>query len=95
MNTILLNGREMTNKKDAHLYIKRKLDLPDYYGENLDGLWDLLTTVSGSMKIVIFNKKSIIENLGEYGHSLINIFQESAAENKNIEFKITDIRRIK
>ena len=43
MNEIVLYGEEM--KENPHEYIKEKLDLPDYYGENLDALYDCLCGV--------------------------------------------------
>lgn len=78
----------MTSKKDAHLYLKRKLAEPSYYGNNLDALWDVLTTVSEKLNFVLFNS----EYLGDYGDSLIDVFKEAANINNNIDFRITRIR---
>lgn len=93
MKTVLLNGKRMTNKKELHLYLKRKLGFPDYYGKNLDALWDLLSTISDSMGIILFNKEYIEEFLGDYGNSLIKVFQESSESNEKIVFKIVDIKQ--
>lgn len=93
MKIILLNGKRMTNKKRTHLYIKRKLGFPDYYGNNLDALWDLLTTMSEPISIIIFNERYITEFLGEYGYSLISVFQEAAKANERIDFNLIDLRK--
>ena len=55
MIEIKLNGSKMKDRETAHLYIKRKLSLPDYYGKNLDALWDLLSTDTSPKKIIIKN----------------------------------------
>lgn len=40
---ITLKGNEIADQTDFHQQIKAVLNLPDYYGGNLDALWDCLT----------------------------------------------------
>ncbi|PEM44303.1 hypothetical protein CN636_12985 [Bacillus toyonensis] len=40
METIQLDGRKFTSKEIIHKILKNKLDLPNYYEENADALWD-------------------------------------------------------
>lgn len=88
MKITILNGKRMTSKKATHEYIKRKLEFPDYYGENLDALWDILTTISEPLVIVLLNSELIYSNLEEYGRSLVSVFTEAMEENPNIELRI-------
>ena len=90
MMKIRLDGRRMSTREIAHQYIKWKLNLPDYYGKNLDALWDLLSTYSDSMEICFFNKESLIDQLGDYGEAIVEVFQDAELENKNIKFTIKD-----
>lgn len=90
---ILLDGNKMKTKEDAHEYIKNKLTLPDYYGRNLDALWDLLTTVVVDVDIIMYNQKAVIEGLGEYGENLIETFKEAMEENNDIRFRILNTRK--
>ncbi|HEY5576179.1 MAG TPA: barstar family protein [Clostridiaceae bacterium] len=82
MKEIHLNGSKMTDKAATHIYLKRKLGFPDYYGENLDALWDCLTTDLSGKKIIIHKPEAIIDNLGSYGESMIQIFREAADDNE-------------
>lgn len=84
-----LNGKNMTSKQTAHEYIKGKLKLREYYGENLDALWDVLSTYDRPIEIRIVNTKDLIEGLGDYGESIIEVFRDSERENKNIKFEIS------
>ncbi|TJX13251.1 barstar [Tissierella creatinini] len=92
MKTVLLNGKKMTSKKEIHLYLKRKLNCPSYYGNNLDALWDILITASEKLNVILFNKEYLDEYLGEYGDSLIDVFKEAGSVNSNINFRIARIR---
>lgn len=90
MKKVILNGKYMKNKKLAHLYIKFQLDSNEYIGNNLDALWDVLTSYSQPLKIALVNKDILIENLGDYGESIIQVFKDAEVENENIEFEIIE-----
>lgn len=90
MIKITLNGKKMDTKEKAHLYIKRKLNTPEYYGKNLDALWDVLSSYNEPIIISLKNKDKLIENLGDYGESIIGVFQDAEKENDNISFEIIE-----
>lgn len=87
MKTTILNGKRMRYNKSTHDYLKRKLQFPDYYGNNLDSLWDLLTTISDPIEIILLNSQTLYENLGEYGVELVTVFVEAMDENPNLIFR--------
>ena len=43
MKEVTLDGKKILTESSFHEEMKNKLDLPDYYGENLDALWDCIT----------------------------------------------------
>lgn len=88
MIQIELNGKNMKTREETHKYLKEKLNLPEYYGENLDALWDILSTYSKPIKISFINKDELIKNLEDYGYALISVFQDVEEENTNIKFEI-------
>jgi len=78
----------MRDRESTHDYLKRKLSLPDYYGNNLDALWDCLTADFSPKKIIIYNLDKLIETPDSYGESIISLLQEAARDNEYIEVKI-------
>jgi len=93
MKEIRLNGAEMVDKAATHAYLKRKLTLPEYYGNNLDALWDCLSTDFAQKKIIIRKPEAMIENLGSYGEAIIKLFQQVAEENEYIEVHVENDTR--
>ena len=88
MREIHLTGAKMLDQASTHAYLKRKLALPDYYGENLDALWDCLSTDFSGKKIIIHKPASIVHHLGAYGESILKLFQAAAEENQLIQVVI-------
>jgi len=74
-------------KADLHDRIRRALELPEYYGENLDALYDLLTEMDEGTEIVFSGADQADRSLGEY----LDILREmcSDAEHENPGLMIT------
>lgn len=85
MKRIILNGKRMITREVTHAYLKRKFSFPDYYGRNLDALWDLLSTTAKETEIVFVHAKRVPENLGPYGVSLLKVFEDLEAENRRVK----------
>lgn len=79
-----LNGALMTDRAAAHDHLKCQLELPEYYGKNLDALYDCLTAYGKSAEIVLHNSAMLEEHLGGYGSALIATMQEAAENNPGI-----------
>lgn len=87
---IILDGSLMQNKEMAHEYLKEMLKAPEYYGNNLDSLWDILTSYSRPISIKLINKEKLIDYLSYYGTHLILVFEDAMDENPNIMFVLED-----
>ena len=88
MRTIILDGQEMTTIEKTHKYLSAQLNFPDYYGENLDALWDILSTVSEPIQIRLINQEKLDFHLGEYAQGLMSVFFEAALANEDLCFEL-------
>lgn len=80
--TVLLDGQEMRDRKSAHDHLKTQLILPDYYGRNLDALYDLLTERGEPIIIMVQNQEEI------YTPALLRTLQDAAKNNPALEVVI-------
>ena len=83
-----LDGSRMRSRQEAHEEIARAMQFPEYYGKNLDALWDMLTTTSGMA--VMTGVSGMLNALGGYGCRILKTFYDAAEENSRFEFKIED-----
>ena len=78
----ILNCEEMTDRERAHEYIAEVLEFPDYYGKNLDALFDCLTEMGESS--ILFINLDALEMLGDYSGALLAVFEEAEQANEDL-----------
>ena len=76
---IVLDAVNMTEKNAAHDYLKKALALPDYYGSNLDALYDCLTEL-GVTEIQFVN----LDAAGGYFAKVLSVFREAQEDNPRL-----------
>ena len=64
----------------------RALRLPEYYGGNLDALWDELCAIRADL--VLESPAPMLNALGPYGCKLLQTLYEAAGENPDFQFRI-------
>ena len=84
--TVHLDGRRMTSRKEAHAYLKEVLALPEYYGNNLDALYDVLTERAEPTCITLEHFDRAREFLGRYAELIATTISQAALHNPSIDF---------
>ena len=82
--TVILDGKAMVDRVAAHSHLAERLELPTWYGRNLDALYDVLTEISDDTEIVLENPAAVAEQLGKYGEALLSTMQEAAESNPHL-----------
>ncbi|MBR5283800.1 MAG: barstar family protein [Clostridia bacterium] len=79
MKKAILEGALLAgDRQKAHLHLQRALDLPDYYGCNLDALYDCLNDEAGPLEILIRDCGSI--PTGSYGTRIVETICQATQE---------------
>ena len=81
---VTIDCRQIHSQEDFHDAMASKLRLPDFYGENLDALYDCLTSIGHRTTINLIGVQALLNNLSSYGRAAINAMER--AERENCEF---------
>ena len=73
---VVLDFKNILDKIMMHQYLKEKLEFPDYYGNNLDALYDMLTSLEEGTFIEIINYQNFEKNDEKYFKSLCELFDD-------------------
>ena len=91
MNRIELDFSKCQYYDEIHRVLKEGLSLPEYYGANLDALWDCLYDLSGeALKIRITGISHLLnrKDSGEYINKLLQVFEDIHKECPEITFEV-------
>lgn len=88
MKKVILDCEKLLSRKQAHLYLAEKLDFPDYYGKNLDALYDCLTEL-GECTIVLEGTDNLRGSEG-YGTKVLKVLREAADANPGLKLEGQD-----
>jgi ribonuclease inhibitor len=70
----IIDGTRIRTERDFHELIAASLDFPDYYGKNLDALWDVLTTMAERPATLIWKRSTESEKaLGPRFETIVDL----------------------
>lgn len=88
MRTIRLDLRSVEDKEALHFLLKEKLGLPDYYGANLDALWDMLCEIDEELCLEIETGTELPGETGLYMSKFLITMKQAEEENPNLHVEL-------
>jgi len=86
MKTVIIDGKTILSKEDLHEHIARELDFPEYYGRNLDALFDCLSEISRPVCFTIEEQELLEDSLGQYAVNLFLLLHDVSQINSFVTF---------
>ena len=90
IETVTIDGEHMLNHRMVHEHLAEHLAFPDYYGHNLDALYDLLTERSSPTRLIVRHKRTLLSWLGDYGEALCQTLEDAARVNPRLEVLVQE-----
>lgn len=84
MREFTLDCTQITDKTDLHKTLCEGLNFPDWYGNNLDALYDCLTGITDDICIIVDGFDDLEEKLGKYALSMRKAMLQAADDNEKI-----------
>ncbi len=90
MNIITLRGIDFASVEELQDYLQEALEAPEYYGRNLDALYDVLTDVTQETVIRIDTDDMENEEMADYFGRLIRVCRDASAANPSLTLEMKE-----
>ena len=90
MTTYDISLKEIYRADELHELLAETLSFPDYYGGNLDALYDVLTTKPRGWVLHFIECEDAEVSLGKYYNKFRRVCLDAAAHNPNLEVSFGD-----
>lgn len=84
MRHLTLNCAGIADKAGLHDALSAVLSLPDYYGRNLDALFDCLTDLREDLCLTVEALPALQDRLGGYAEGLLQVLHDSSLRNPHL-----------
>ena len=81
---LIIDGSALPEAAAVHDLFTRALDLPEWYGRNLDALFDCLTDCPEALTVRLLHRDRLEDRLGRRGQGLTRLLRRAAAENPRL-----------
>lgn len=85
MRRIELDIRSIATVRALHIYLAFRLNLPDYYGGNLDALYDCLTQMDEPTELRVLAYGAASEEMVGYLPRLLRVLEDAQEENERLK----------
>lgn len=84
MRKVILDFASTSTREEVQDYLAMKLDFPDYYGKNLDALYDCLTEIDEDTCIGIFEPADENRTVDSYLEKVKIVMRDAEEDNAHI-----------
>lgn len=86
MRICIIDGKQITDREALHGVLADSLQLPDWYGRNLDALYDCLSDMQEKTEIRLLHEETLDQHLGRYAQTFRKVLRRVCRENSRVHF---------
>ena len=79
---VTLDCEKLSSRRPAHAYLQDALGFPEYYGKNLDALFDCLTGLPDCT--IVLRGRDELARSGGYGARILAVLEDAARANPRL-----------
>ena len=80
-----LNG--ISTREELHALLRKELPLPEYYGDNLDAFYDVLTEQGEGWNLIFYNVATITSDITDYLPKLKKMCERAVSECDHLKIR--------
>ena len=84
MQTVTVDCAPLQTADAFHEALAGALEFPDYYGKNLDALFDCLTDIRREQELVLLNWHAFSYTMKDYAEKALYVFRCACDENPHL-----------
>lgn len=89
MPTFIIDFKYISHERDMWEIIRESLDLPDWFGKNLDALWDMLTGyIETPCRLILLSCGQIPENWQDYFAQIVEVIKDAHDQGWGIDYEV-------
>lgn len=79
-----MEGGNIRTREELHDALVRALNLPTWYGRNLDALYDCLTDIHEDTQLQLAHAEELFAHLGVYADVFQSVLRDACDENPHL-----------
>ena len=83
---VIIECEKLTERRKAHRYLAKSFEFPDYYGGNLDALFDCMTELT-DCTVTLRGAEELRES-GGYGARILMVMAKAEEANPTLNLEI-------
>lgn len=87
MKYAMIEGAAVGSMDRLHRLLAEQLDFPDWYGGNLDALYDCLTDLPEETTVILLHSQALAETLGSGYARFCRVLKDVAEENPRLHIQ--------
>lgn len=89
-NEFIVDLGGIETPEDMHDRLAASLPLPEYYGGNLDALYDVLTEMGDGWHVVFVNVRDVDEDMVSYVRDMLDVFDDAQGVAGDLTYEVDE-----